>query len=94
MKAVFQKLKTHIKGGLGMVDVIDVHDLPEEQVSLIQEFVEFLRRKLKPKQLIKEEEEKDKEWGKLAMTSFAKDWENEKDAIYDNWKELYHVSER
>jgi len=77
-----------------MVDVIDVHDLPEEQVSLIQEFVEFLRRKLKPKQLIKEEEEKDKEWGKLAMTSFAKDWENEKDAIYDNWKELYHVSER
>jgi len=94
MKAVFQKLKTHIKGELGMVDVIDVHDLPEEQVSLIQEFVEFLRRKLKPKQLIKEEEEKDKEWGKLAMTSFAKDWENEKDAIYDNWKELYHVSER
>jgi hypothetical protein len=45
MKAIFQKLKTQIKGGLGMVDTIDVHDLPEEQANLLQEFVEFLRQK-------------------------------------------------
>ena len=75
-----------------MIDKIDVKDLPEEQVKLIQEFVEFLRSKLKARQFIKEEE--DKEWSKLAIGSFAKDWDNDKDAIYDNWKELYGVSER
>lgn len=91
MKGIFQKLK--IKGGLGMIETIDVSDLPEEQAGLIQEFVEFLRRKLKTRQFIKEEEEKDKEWDKLAMTSFVQDWDNEKDTIYDNWKEYYHVSE-
>ncbi len=75
-----------------MVETIDVHDLPEEQANFIQELVEFLRKKLKTKQFIKEEEEKDKEWSGLAITSFAEDWENEEDAIYDNWKERYHVS--
>ena len=36
----------------------------------------------------KEETEK-KEWSALATTSFNKDWENEKDAIYDNWEKHY-----
>jgi hypothetical protein len=38
------------------------------------------------------EEEKDKEWSKLAITGFAKDWDNEKDAIYDDWKRHYHIA--
>lgn len=38
--------------------------------------------------------EKGKEWSKLAITSFAQDWDNEKDAFYNNWKEIYHVVER
>lgn len=76
-----------------MGKIIDVHDLPVDQIKLVQEFVEFLREKLKAKQFIQEEEEKDKEWSQLAMTSFAEDWENDKDAIYDNWREHYHVSE-
>jgi hypothetical protein len=75
-----------------MIDKIDVHDLPEEKVSLVQEFVEFLRRREKSKQLLKEEKEKEEDWDKLAITSFAEDWDNEKDAIYDNWRERYHVS--
>lgn len=94
MKEALHKLKTRLKGGFKMGDTINVHDLPEDQVGLVQEFVDFLRRKLKTKQFAKEEEEKDKDWSKLAMTSFAKDWENDKDAIYDNWKECYHVPER
>jgi hypothetical protein len=97
-KAMFET-KTNItriqtKGGVKMIDKIDVRDLPEEQVKLIQEFVEFLRAKLRTKQFIKEEKGVDEEWSKLAIDSFAEDWDNEKDAIYDNWKELYGVSER
>lgn len=76
-----------------MRKIIEVHDLPVDQIKLVQEFVEFLREKLKAKQFIQEEEEKDKEWSQLAMTSFAEDWENDKDAIYDSWREHYHVSE-
>ncbi len=76
-----------------MSRIIDVHDLPDEEVSLIQDFVEFLRIKLK-KNSFKEEELKNKEWSKLAIASFSKDWENEKDAIYDNWEESYHASKR
>ena len=71
-----------------MVDKIDVQDLPEDQVELVQEFVEFLREKFRTKQI----KEEDKGWSELAISSFAKDWENEKDAIYDNWEEIYGVS--
>ncbi|MBI5787453.1 MAG: hypothetical protein HZA78_01165 [Candidatus Schekmanbacteria bacterium] len=74
-----------------MIKTIDIHDLTEEQVKLVQEFVEFLRKKFSPKQIVTEKM-KEKEWAILAIASFAEDWENEKDAVYDNWKELYHVS--
>ena len=30
-------------------------------------------------------------WTKLSEASFARDWDNEKDAAYDNWRELYGV---
>ena len=76
-----------------MRGIIDVHDLPEDLAKLIQDFVETLRRELKTQHLIREEEEKEKDWAKLAITSFAEDWDNKKDAIYDNWREHYHVSE-
>lgn len=32
----------------------------------------------------KEEKAEAEEWSKLAITSFAKDWENEKDDIYND----------
>jgi excisionase family DNA binding protein len=31
---------------------------------------------------------------KLAESSFAKDWDNEQDAIYNNWQELYGIHAR
>ena len=31
------------------------------------------------------------EWGGMSESGFAEDWENEKDAAYDNWHQLYHV---
>ncbi len=33
-------------------------------------------------------------WARLTESSFAKDWDNEDDAIYDNWREIYGVPER
>ena len=35
----------------------------------------------------------DQEWLQLASASFAQDWANDQDAIYDNWQKHYHVSE-
>jgi hypothetical protein len=32
-------------------------------------------------------------WTKLSEASFARDWDNEKDAIYDYWRDLYRVRE-
>ena len=43
------------------------------------------------KEFIREEEQRDKHWGSLAISGFAEDWENQKDAIYDNGEKYYHV---
>jgi hypothetical protein len=32
-------------------------------------------------------------WLRLAESSFARDWDNDLDAIYDNWRELYGIQE-
>ena len=37
------------------------------------------------------EKASDNTWTRLSETSFAGDWDNEKDAAYDNWRELYGV---
>jgi hypothetical protein len=41
------KLTKIVKGGIKMTDTIDLHDLPEDEVKLVQEFVEFLKRRVK-----------------------------------------------
>lgn len=92
MKRFLKKIKA--LGGEKEVDAIDVHDLPEAEAAIVAEFVEFLRTKLKMKRMIKEEPQGEKEWSELAVSSFASDWENEKDAVYDNWRRHYHVPER
>lgn len=33
------------------------------------------------------------DWAALAADSFARDWENERDAAYDRWREHYGVPE-
>ena len=75
------------------MDSIDVRDLPEEQAQLVSEFVEFLRQKLGTARAAPEEEAEEQGWGEAAAMSFAKDWDNELDAVYDNWREHYHVPE-
>ena len=32
-------------------------------------------------------------WHTLGMAAFERAWDNEEDAIYDNWRELYGFSE-
>ena len=39
-------------------------------------------------------EESGTPWASVAEDSFAKDWDNPQDAIYDNWREIYGVSAR
>jgi hypothetical protein len=75
------------------MDHIDVHDLPEEDARLLATFVEFLRRQ-KQAQALREAEAEERDWSAGAVTSFARDWDNNEDAIYDNWREHYHVPER
>jgi len=72
------------------MDSIDVHDLPEEQAQLLAALAEFLRQhgqEVAARDALAHE----RDWAALAAPSFAKDWDNEDDAIYDNWREHYHV---
>lgn len=73
------------------MESIDVRDLPEDQAQLVAAFVEFLRRKLREAQEVHEANVQEREWSAGAVTSFAKDWDNDEDAIYDNWRENYHA---
>ena len=47
--------------------------------------------KMFTKEFISEEAQRYKQWDSLAISGFAEDWENQKDAIYDNWEKYYHV---
>lgn len=31
------------------------------------------------------------DWQELSLTAFAKDWDNEEDAIYDDWRTHYGI---
>ena len=65
---------------------IDVQDLPEDQAKLVQDFVDFLRSRL--------QDSEDADWTNASMASFAADWDNEEDAIYDNWEDHYGIPKR
>ncbi len=43
--------------------------------------------------LVVNELEDEADWQKMSLTAFEKDWDNPEDAIYDNWRELYGISE-
>jgi predicted transcriptional regulator len=38
-------------------------------------------------------EEERQAWSKLGLRALERVWENDADAVYDNWKELYGVSD-
>jgi hypothetical protein len=75
------------------MDHIDVHDLPEEDARFIAAFVELLRRRTQ-EPIVRDAEAEERDWAAGAATAFARDWDNSDDAIYDNWREHYHVPER
>ena len=75
------------------MDHIDVHDLSENEARLIAAFVEFLRSQ-RQEQAIQEAQAQERDWAADAVTAFAQDWDNTEDAVYDNWREHYHVPER
>lgn len=43
--------------------------------------------------IVATEVDEETDWQHLSLTSFATDWDNPEDAIYDNWRELYGLSE-
>lgn len=59
--------------------------LDDAQAEKALAFIEFL--------LAQERFEKERyEWHMASEEAFARVWDNEQDAIYDNWRELYGVS--
>ena len=59
--------------------------LNDAQAEKALAFIEFL--------LAQERFEKERyEWHTASEEAFARVWDNEHDAIYDNWRELYGVS--
>jgi len=65
------------------MNAIDVSGLSEQELQVIQNMVDLLRQK--------SIEENKSSWSDLAQNSFALDWDNEKDDIYNNWQEQYSV---
>jgi uncharacterized tellurite resistance protein B-like protein len=43
--------------------------------------------------VVESEIDEELDWQELSLESFTADWDNPEDAIYDNWRELYGVSE-
>jgi len=39
------------------------------------------------------QEEASSAFDRLAIVALAELWDNEEDAVYDNWKEIYHVQQ-
>lgn len=86
-----KRSKIHARGN------INTHDLPEAQAQLVAAFVEFLRQRLRGSrkiQKVQEAETLEQDWSEGATRNFSKDWNNNQDAIYDDWKQHYHISER
>lgn len=75
------------------MDQIDVRDLSEDEARVLAAFVEFLRHR-RQEQVIQEVQAQEHDWDASAVTAFARDWDNSEDAVYDNWREHYHVPER
>ena len=38
--------------------------------------------------------DEDADWQRLGLQAFETDWDNEEDAIYDNWREIYGIPAR
>ncbi len=68
-----------------------------EVLNFVQNFTSIERlilARLLLDSILNSETEEDVDWMNLSLASFQKDWDNPEDAIYDNWRELYDISER
>jgi hypothetical protein len=54
----------------------------------------LLLAKLLLDSVVSTEAGEESDWRALSLSAFEADWDNPDDAIYDNWRELYDVSER
>jgi len=43
--------------------------------------------------ILSDEVLEDIDWNEMGLASFQKDWDNDEDAIYDNWRAYYGVEE-
>jgi len=53
----------------------------------------FVARRLLDSVLAKEIDDEE-DWQQLSLSAFEKDWDNEEDAIYDDWRTLHGVPTR
>lgn len=44
--------------------------------------------------VLAKESDEESDWQALSLSAFEKEWNNEEDAIYDNWRALYGVPTR
>lgn len=44
--------------------------------------------------VLAKESDEEADWQQLGLNAFEREWDNEADAIYDNWRELYGVPTR
>ena len=44
--------------------------------------------------VLRQEIDEETDWQQVGLSSFETEWDNEEDAIYDNWRELYGVPMR
>ena len=77
-----------------MSEAIDVRDLTEDEVATVKGIIQNMRRRHVAAQVQAANTQAEHDWSALSVAAFAEDWDNDKDAIYDNWRELYGVPER
>lgn len=44
--------------------------------------------------VLTKETDKEADWHNLSLSTFEAEWDNDEDAIYDNWRQLYDIPAR
>lgn len=77
-----------------MGEAIDLRDLTDAEVAFVKGIVERMRQRHETTEAQETGPKGESEWGALSAAAFAEDWDNEQDAIYDNWRERYSLAEK
>lgn len=78
---------------LSMTDRPQITELVQKMMGLTSNERLLLARVLLDSVLTKEIDE-ESDWQNLSLSTFEADWDNDEDAIYDNWRQLYGVPAR